>query len=219
MIIAVSLPRAAGGITILLALLLMCLGILPSVVLDTDQSMAGWVTDPAWPVLSLLAYVYALLIPVVLVGLFSHQRPKLGAAGLVGLLLSLAGLFVYLGFHFDMAFVWPVLAAQAPGLLDFDGPMFRAPFYAFVHFWMGPVATLGLLVFGIATYRARIFPRWSAVLFIIGMILTQGVLFPPLILRLVGSIPGALALLTMGVLQWKGRDEAPRHGPPERRPL
>ena len=171
--------------------------------------MVSWVLDPAWATLSGMAFLVAILTPLVLVGLFVHQRHHLGMAGLIGLLLSVAGMLVYLGFQFDLAFVWPTLAHEAPGLLDFDGPMFRAPSYAFVHFWMGPVTTVGVLVFGIATYRARVFPRWSAVLFIIGMTLTQGMLFPPLILRLIGSLPGALALTAMGYMQSKERIAEP----------
>ena len=166
--------------------------------------MVSWVMDPAWAALSVIAFLAAILTPLVMMGLFSHQRHQLGRVGVIGLLLSVAGMLVYLGFQFDLAFVWPVLAQEIPGLLDFDGSMFQAPSYAFVHFWMGPVTTFGVLVFGIATYRARVFPRWSAVLFIIGMILTQGMLFPPLILRLVGSLPAAVALTAMGYMQAKG---------------
>ena len=166
--------------------------------------MVSWVLDPAWAALSVMAFLVAILTPFVLIGLFAYQRHQLGRVGVIGLLLSVAGMLVYVGFQFDLAFVWPVLAQEAPGLLDFDGPMFQAPSYAFVHFWMGPVASVGILVFGIAVYRARVFPRWSAVLFIIGMILTQGILFPPLILRLIGSFPAALALTAMGYRQSKG---------------
>lgn len=172
--------------------------------------MVSWVSDPAWAPLSVSTFVVAILTPFVLTGLFAYQRHHLGLVGVTGLLLSLVGMLLYLGFQFDLAFVWPVLAQETPALLDFEGPMFQAPSYAFVHFWMGPVTTFGVLIFGIATYRARVFPRWSAILFIIGMILTQGMLFPPLILRLVGSIPAALALTAMGYRQCKrGIAESP----------
>jgi hypothetical protein len=200
----VSFSRLNGALTILLAFLLLCLGFLPSVLLDGDARILSWVLDPAWAVLSVMAFLATILAPFVMMGLFTHQRHQLGRAGVVGLLLSVAGMLLYVGFQFDLAFVWPVLAQEIPGLLDFDGAMFRAPLYSFVHFWMGPVTTGGVLVFGIATYRARVFPRWSAVLFIIGMILTQGMLFPPLILRLIGSIPAAFALTAMGYKQAKG---------------
>ena len=165
--------------------------------------MVAWVSDPAWPALSLSAFLVAILMPFVLMGLFAYQRPHMGMGGVIGLLLSVVGMLVYLGFQFDLAFVWPMLAQEMPELLDFDGPMFQAPAYAFVHFWMGPVTTFGVLMFGIATYRARVFSRWSAVLFMIGMILTQGILFPPLILRLIGAPPAAIALTAMGYRQYK----------------
>ena len=162
-----SFSRLNGTVTILLAFLLLCLGFLPSVLLDGDARMVSWVLNPAWAALSVMAYLAAILTPFVMIGLFAHQRHQLGWVGTAGLLLSVAGMLLYLGFQFDLAFVWPALALEAPALLDFDGPMFQAPFFAFVHFWMGPVTTVGVLVFGIATYRARVFPRWSAVLFTI----------------------------------------------------
>ena len=199
-----NMSRLSGAATILLAVLLLCLGILPSVLLDGDAPMVSWVLDPVWDALSMMAFLAALLSPFVLMGLFAHQKRQLGLVGMIGLFLSIGGMLVYLGFQFDLAFVWPVLSRETPRLLDFEGPMFQAPSYAFVHFWMGPVTTVGILIFGIATYRARVFPRWSAVLFIIGMILTQGMLFPPLILRIIGALPAAIALSTMGYWQYKG---------------
>lgn len=199
-----DISRLSGMVTSLLAVLVLLLGFLPSILLEGDAAMASWVTDPAWPGLSVMGFILAILTPFVLLGLFVHQRDHWGLIGLIGLLLSVVGMLMYLGFQFDLAFVWPVLAREAPGLVDFEGPMFEAPAYAFVHFWMGPVTTVGLLGFGIATYRARVFPPWSVVLFIIGMILTQGILFPPLILRLIGSVPAAIALTAMGYRQWKG---------------
>jgi hypothetical protein len=196
--------RISGAVIVLFAVLLLCLGFLPSLLLDGDTSMVAWVSNPAWGILSVIAFLVAVLSPFVLIGLFVHQRHRMGTVGVIGLLLSVAGMLVYASFQFDLAFVWPVLAREMPRLLDFDGPMFQAPSYAFVHFWMGPVTSVGVLAFGIATYRARVFPRWSAVLFIVGMILTQGMLFPPLVLRLIGSVPAALALTAMGHRQFRG---------------
>ena len=163
------------------------------------------VTDPAWLTLSLTAFFAAGLTPIVLIGLFVHQRQRLGPVGLVGLLLSVAGALVYFGFQFDVCFVWPVLAQGTPGLLRVDGPMFHSPALGFVHFWTGPVASVGVLLFGIATYRARVFTRVSAVGFLFGTILTQGVLFLPLILRFIGAIPAAVGLAPTGLRQFRGR--------------
>lgn len=192
------MTKIYGGVTLLYAALVLLLGITPSVLLDGGEPMAQWVLDPAWGSLSVIAFLAAMLAPFVLIGLFIYQRPRIGKSGAVGLFLSVVGMLVYLGFQFDLAFVWPVLATENPALLDFEGPMFRSPIFAFVHLWMGPLTSLGILTFGIATYRAKVFPRWSAVLFLMGFLLIQGILFPPLVLRLIGSFPAAIALLVMG---------------------
>jgi len=58
---------------------------------------------------SAAVFVGGWLGAVLMVGLFTYQRPKIGIGGLVGLVLTVAGLLVYLGFQFDLAFVWPTL--------------------------------------------------------------------------------------------------------------
>jgi len=101
-----------------------------------------------------------------------------------------------------MAFVWPVMVVSAPELVDFDGPMFSDPRFSFVHLWMGPVYNIGILVFGIAIIRARVFPRLASVFFTFGMILSAGILFPPFVIRMVGAVLSAPALGWMGLVMW-----------------
>ena len=59
------------------------------------------------------------------------------------------------------------------------------------------------MLFGIAMFRARVFPRTASVLLAIGLILSAGVLFPPFVVRAVGGVVGALALGWVGSLMWR----------------
>ncbi len=81
--------------------------------------------------------------------------------------------------------------------------MFRDPRFSVVHSVMGPLHTLGFVLFGVATFRGRVFPRSCAVLFTIGMVLSAGILLPPLIIRAIGAVPAALALVWMGYTLWR----------------
>ena len=197
--------RLAHGVAVLTiaeAGLLLILGVAPLLLLDVGDSPIGWVRDSAWPALSVMALVLTGLMPFILLGLYTCEIEETGTLGLIGLAIALIGLLPFFGFQFDMAFVWPVLAASAPELVDFDGPMFRDPRFSFVHLWMGPVYNVGILIFGIAIIRARVFPRLASVLFTVGMILSAGILFPPFVIRMVGAVLSAPALGWMGLVLW-----------------
>ena len=188
------------------AVLLLLCSILPIVLLDSVDIPISWISSGVWPLLSIMAFILAALLPFIILALYTYQIEELGRLGLVGLVITLVGLLLYLGFQFDLAFVWPVLATRAPELLDFSGPMFRDPRFAFVHLWMGPVHIIGMILFGIALIRARVFPRTASAILMVGLILSAGILFPPLILRTVGGISAAAALGWIGSIMWQRRE-------------
>jgi hypothetical protein len=202
-----TLTRGIAVLTIAEAGLLLLLGVAPLLLLDAGDSPVAWVRDSAWPVLSVLAFAFTGVVPFILLGLYTCEIEEMGALGLTGLVIALIGLLPYIGFQFDMAFVWPVLVATTPELVDFAGPMFRDPRFALVHFWMGPVYSIGVLVFGIAMIRARVFPRAASVLLTVGMILVMGILFPPFVLRTMGAVLSAPALGWMGLVLWSKASE------------
>jgi len=192
-----TVTTAAGAI-----LLLACTVLLP-LLLDGAGTPLNWVHDSAWPYLSVMAFVLAALMPFVFLTVYVCQIEETGMLGLVGFVASSIGCAAYLGFQFDLAFVWPVLAERAPDLLDFDGPMFRYPRFAFIHLWMGPLYSVGVLLFGIALIRARVLPRTASALFMVGVILSAGVLFPPFPIRTVGGLLAAPALGWMTLVLWR----------------
>jgi hypothetical protein len=201
--------RICGFVTIVAGVLILILGILPSLLLPSNQPMLEWILDDQWAIISALAFILSLLLPLVLIALYAVEVKETGQMGFWGFVLAFFGALLFVAFQFDLAFVWPILALQASNLMDFNGPMFGHRMFSFVHTLMSPLYTVGILVFGIAIFRARVFQRWSIVLFMLGMILTSGILFPPLILRLVGALPAALALGAMGLTLWNRKDWAP----------
>ncbi|UCG86600.1 MAG: hypothetical protein JSW71_22325 [Gemmatimonadota bacterium] len=204
-----TLGRYCGLLTLAVGILLLALGILPVLILPAREPVVNWVLDNDWAALSTAAFVLATLLPLVMTGIYAFQLEHTGVTGLIGLALTVLGMLLLLGFQFDMAFVWPVLASEMPRLLDFDGAMFDAPRFSFIHFWMGPLFTLGMLVFGISTIRARVFPRWSGISLTIGMILSAGILFPPLLLRTGGALLATAALMRIGLVMLEGRPLKP----------
>lgn len=133
-----------------------------------------------------LVAMYALLIA--LTGLYARQATAAGRLGLVGYLVAALGTLLLAGDWWYEAFVAPLIAAQAPEILKTapSGSILIGAAATFVSF------ALGWVLFGIATYRAGLFPRGAAVLMVFGGIAGILALAPPF------QIPLALAVGWMG---------------------
>jgi len=114
-------------------------------------------------VLTLLGTV---LLLVGLVGLYAGQSEAVGLLGLVGFLVSFLGNALVAGAVWEATFVVPWLAWEAPELLDEEPMGWLALGFVLSY----TLAGAGAILFGVATMRARVFPRAAAVLLIIGVV-------------------------------------------------
>jgi hypothetical protein len=112
-------------------------------------------------VLALLA-MFALLLA--LTGLYLRQAGAADTVGLIGFLVALLGTVLVAGDWWFESFIAPQVAAVAPQVMTgaITGSLL-----------VGAAATFGLfaagwIIFGIATFRANVYPRPAAVLLIIG---------------------------------------------------
>jgi len=141
-------------------------------------------------------------------GLYAKQVEKSGWLGLVGYLLF-SGFWAFsVALHFIEAFISPVVATVAPkfveGLLGMvNGHATEINLGALPTVY-GLLIGLGMyviggLLFGIATFRARVLPRWA------GGLLALGTILPPLLSSMVHhpydrffAVPVGLALAWLG---------------------
>jgi hypothetical protein len=147
--------------------------------------------------LALLA-MFALLLA--LTGLYARQVPAAGTLGLVGYLVGSLGTLLVAGDWWYEAFIGPVLRQQAPELLT------TAPSGLILGAAVLTSATFGAgwLIFGLATFRAGIFPRGAAVLMTVAGVVGVLALISPL------QVPLALAVGWMGLwLRSDGREISP----------
>lgn len=110
---------------------------------------------------------FSVLLLAGLPGLYLRQREPAGVLALVGVAVVFVSVAVLMGFNFAGAVIVPVLADGAPELLRMfpDGPWARAlPVNIAGHLGFA----LGWLLLGVATFRARVLPRWAAVAVIAG---------------------------------------------------
>ena len=100
-----------------------------------------------------------------LIALYVYQAEAAGVLGLVGFLTAFMGTAVIVGGFWDNLFLVPSLAIEAPGFLDAEqvaGPSDLGNLLA------GLLTFGGLIVFGVATLRARVYPRVAAIVTMVG---------------------------------------------------
>ena len=144
-----------------------------------------------------LGLLLAVLVQLGLVGLYARQAGSAGTLGLVGFVLAFIGVQLSMGSSFVDAFAKPVVWPWE------DPEYFERTIAALAIF--APGFVLGWVLLGVATLRARVYPRASAVLLIAGTL----ILLLPLPL---GGVIFAAAVAWMGYVLFTGRgeEEAPR---------
>lgn len=173
------------------------------------------VTTRAWAIITPVKTAMCLLFLLGIAGLYARQVRQSGWLGLVGFLLLSLSWAIQTAFVFAEAFIMPLLATTAPKFVD--GFLGLASGHASaVNLGALPVLytvvvglgyMLGGLVFGIATLRAGILPRWAAGLLAVAAALTPAAaLFPHQIQRF-AAVPVAFAVAWLGYALWSERGE------------
>ncbi len=130
-----------------------------------------------------------------LVGLYARQSEASGTLGLVAFLVAFAGTSMILGTWWTNAFVAPSLATDAPAFLE-AGPTGVMGVAYTLSFALGAV---GWLLFGLVSFRVRVYPRAAAATLVVGAALT----FVPLPAAGVVFYV-AIAWLSFALFSWKG---------------
>jgi hypothetical protein len=113
-----------------------------------------------------------LLLPTVITALYLYQRQATGIIGLIGYAAQVFGLGLIAGFFFAQAFVLSVLDPTVEQQL-LAGTLGLVVVSTLV------ILALGIVLFGLATFRARVFPRWATVLYVVFFLVALGARFLP----------------------------------------
>lgn len=161
-----------SGIALLIGSLIGVIGSILSAVLYPDQNLTSQqVLGTPFTIAASLFLIWSLLLAMSLPGFYLRQATRAGVMGFIGFVLLLLGILLGgVAFANVQATIFPYLAQSAPKLLP-SGPV--GPFAGFLLWILGPVLLFGIgtILLGIATMRARVFPRWAGVLLIIAGVL------------------------------------------------
>ena len=175
------------------------------------------VTTSAWAIITSAKTAMCLLFLLGIAGLYTRQVEKAGWLGLAGFFLLIFSWWLQTAFVFAEAFIMPPLATEAPTFVDSflgsiaagrDSAVNLGALPTLFNLGVGIPYMLGGLLFGIATFRAGILPRWPAGLLAVSgplaMIMVQ--LLPHQLERL-AAIPMGLAVAWLGYALWAERRE------------
>ncbi len=177
------------------------------------------VTTGAWALITSLKTVMCLLFLIGITGLYARQVEKAGWLGLAGFLVLVLGWAIQTCFVFAETTILPVLATTDPqfvdGLLGISYGRASAVNLGALPALYNLVVTipylLGGLLFGIATLRAGILPRWPAgLLAAVSAVTPAAILLPHQIQRLVG-MPVGIAFAWLGFALWMERRAPAAH--------
>jgi len=198
-----NLLRLAGLCAVLAGICYVAVG------LFHPPNLASSVTSTRWQVVHVLACAWSFFGLLGMTGLYARQALKSGWLGLAGYLLFSFWLVLIMGFSFVEAFVLPRVAKATPTFVQSWMGMFTGPKGTFdlgilptIWTLTAPVYILGGLLFGIATWRAGILPRWA------GALLAAGTVLAPIASQLPNAsqpkvaVPVGVALVWLGYALW-----------------
>lgn len=178
------------------------------------------VTTSMWAIVHYMTIAMCLLGLFGMAGIYVRQVKEVGWLGLVGYLLLSLFLALTMALVVAEAFILPLLVTETPKFVEgFLGIVSGST----SEFNLGSLPILGLLagvfymfggvLFGVATFRAGILPRWAGVVLAIGTMLP--ILLPHDIVRL-AAVPVGLALAWLGYALWSERREKATEALPDR---
>src|SRR3712207_5508548 len=174
------------------------------------------VTTGEWAIITTLKTVMCLFFLLGIAGLYARQVGKAGWLGLAGFLLLTLSWWLQTVFVFAETFILPLLATTAPKFVDGVLGTLAAgrasevnlgALPALYNLGVGIPYMLGGLLFGIATLRAGILPRWPAGLLAVAAALTPAAALLPHDIQRLAAIPVGLALAWLGYALWSERRE------------
>ncbi len=190
-----NLVRTGGGLTSAVAGLLLLLGHILDLGGDPEY---GTVLGGSLVLTAHVVLVFAL------VALYAAQAEESGLLGILGMVLSVVGTTLVSG----------VILIEIAGASGAEADaVLRAGLTSALALLGGLAFLIGLILFGAATMRAGVFPRWAGLLLIVGDVVFGAGSFAgaaATILEILGALITCAALVWLGLSLLSGNDTSVR---------
>jgi len=203
MISTSKLLRMAGASVLLAGICYIFVGVFH------PPNLASSVTSARWAIVHVVACAMSFFAVLGLAGLYARQAERAGRLGLAGFVMLNLWFVLIMGFSFVEVFILPRMASADPrfvkawmGMLTGDASELHLGVLATLWTLTAPLYMLSGLFFGIATFRAGIFPRGAGVLLAIGTMLAPVAGLLPNASQPKIAIPVGVALAWLGYALW-----------------
>ena len=208
-ITAWTLMRLAGLSAIVTGLSIIIIGMFHPLNISSAVTTATWVN------VHIFATALGFFGLFGMAGLYARQVEESGWLGLIGFILFSAWMTLVCGFSFVEAFIEPRLVTESPAFIASLMGMFTSmpseiDLGILPTLWniSGLLIILGPLLFGIATFRARVLPRWAGgLLALVAVLVPVGGMVPPEYQAKLIMIPLGLAVAWLGYALFSERRE------------
>jgi hypothetical protein len=162
-------------------------------------STASYMVSSGLRLLATILLLWALL------ALYHRQVDRAGTFGLWSFVVALFGTALLVGNTWAEVFVWPTFARVAPSVLT--GASTDALSLQTGESLSFPLFAIGIVLFGLATLKAGVYPRWAAALLIVSIPVTM--FLPPTPGTFAESIGQIMAGSAFMILGWHALRLAP----------
>jgi hypothetical protein len=195
-----ALMRLAGVSAMLAGLSIIVMGMFH------PENEPAFVTTPVWIIVHIFATSLGFFGVLGLAGLYARQVERAGWLGLIGFILFSGWMALQMPFSFLEAAILPRMATTFPPFVSsvmamFKGTPMQVDLGVLPTIWTisTPIFVVGALLFAIATFRARLLPRWAAGLLALGCVMVPfSALVPADLAAKIILIPMGLGLAWMG---------------------
>ena len=165
------------------------------------------VNSSSWQIVACLSIAMSLFFLIGIIGIYMKQVEKVGWVGLIGFILFSLFWLISMSFSFIEAFVYPLIIDDAPkfveGMLGLFGES-KSSVNLGVFTVLAPIAgvlyMLGSLLLGIATFRAKVFPRAAGILFSFAGVVTLATAIIPHPYDRILALPMGVVFIWLGYI-------------------
>jgi len=119
-----------------------------------------------------LRLLSTILLLWALIGIYGRQSRAAGTFGLWAFVVAFLGTAIQAGETWAEVFVFPTFAQVAPNMMS--GQATEASSYLVSGIFLSALLlSIGTILFGVATFMARVYPRWAPVLLIVSIPVTM----------------------------------------------